>query len=273
MAHRETVRREFARQSGSFENADLTISSKDHLAWIVDLLPLRPGFRILDVAAGTGHLSRAIAPRVKEVVAIDLTPEMLDRAREESSRAGCDNISFQEGDAGAIQYADATFDMVVSRLAIHHFENPLIQLREMVRVCKPGHTVGVIDLLAPSEPNLSEPYNRLERMRDPSHTRALTKEQLTRAMERAGLVVTRHHTRDVEVDFARWVGMTGVDEPTVRAIEDELEREIAGGDRTGMRPFFVAGALEFRQVWAVLVGQVAEDLHRHPGIRRGGHAV
>ncbi len=253
MTHHDTIRKEFSIQAARFGDKGLTLSSQEYLAWMVDTLPLRAHFRVLDVATGTGHLSRAIAPHVRQVVAMDLTPEMLDEGRQEAARAGLDNILFEEGDAATLPYNDSFFNMVVSRLAIHHFQEPELQIREMVRVCKPDHTVGVIDLLSPSDEALIGPYNRLERLRDPSHTVALTKEQLTKRMEMSGLLVSGIDTRDISVGFERWVGMTGVDQPTIDVIKRELETDIAGGHTTGMRPYMKDGKLNFLQMWSVTV--------------------
>jgi len=253
MKHNETIRKEFSKQAARFGDHGLTLSSQDYLAWMVDILPLRAHYRVLDVATGTGHLSRAIAPRVRQVVAMDVTPEMLVEGRKEAARAGLNNILFEEGDAAALPYDGSSFDMVVSRLAIHHFQEPEAQIREMVRVCKPDHAVGVIDLLSPSDEALIAPYNRLERLRDPSHTVALTKEQLIEKMDVSGLLVSGIDTRDISVGFERWVGMTGVDQPTVDVIRGELEADIAGGHATGMRPYMEGGTLNFRQMWSVAI--------------------
>ena len=253
MEHHETIRKEFSKQAARFGDKGLTLSSQEYLAWMVDILPLRAHFRVLDVATGTGHLSRAIAPRVRQVVAMDMTPEMLEEARKEAARAGLDNILFEEGDAATLPYNDSSFDMVVTRLAIHHFQEPELQIRDMVRVCKPDHTVGIIDLLSPSDEALIAPYNRLERLRDPSHTFALTKEQLIKRMEVSGLLVSGIDTRDISVSFESWVGMTGVDQPTIDVIKRELEADIAGGHTTGMRPYMKGGKLNFLQMWSVAV--------------------
>src|SRR5678815_5513574 len=99
MKHNRVVREEFSKQASRFGEKGLTLSSQDILDWIVDFLPLNKEFRVLDVAAGTGHLSRAIAPHVREVVAIDITPEMLDYARQEITGRNLDNISVEEGNA------------------------------------------------------------------------------------------------------------------------------------------------------------------------------
>jgi hypothetical protein len=144
--------------------------------------------------------------------------------------------------------------MVVSRLSIHHFETPQLQLREMVRVCKPDHAIGIIDLLSPTEQSLIAPYNRLERLRDTSHTLALTKEQLVNAMEVSGLSILRIDSRDIAVDFELWVEMTGTAPLTKTEINSELEQEVRGGKKTGMRPFMQEGKLKFLHTWCVAIG-------------------
>ena len=142
MKHDRVIQEEFSKQAPKFGENGLTLSSQDILDWIVDSLPLEREFRVLDVAAGTGHLSRAIAPHVRDVIAVDITPEMLAQAHEETSRKKLNNIFFEEGNAARLPYEADRFDLVASRLAIHHFEKPIIQLREMARVCKPNHRIA-----------------------------------------------------------------------------------------------------------------------------------
>jgi ubiquinone/menaquinone biosynthesis C-methylase UbiE len=260
MKHNRVVREEFSKQASRFGDKGLTLSSQDILDWILDFLPLDQEFRVLDVAAGTGHLSRAIAPHGREVIAIDITPEMLAYARAETAGRNLDNISFVEGRAEQLPYEAGCFDLVVSRLAIHHFENPIIQLREMVRVCKPNHTIGIIDLLAPEDQRVAESYNHLERLRDPSHTVALSKTQMEKLLAEAGIAAERIETRDVEVDFLRWVQMTGTKSETVELLREELMKDISGGSKTVMRPFLESGSLKFLQVWSIILGRFDFDL-------------
>ena len=256
--HDDRIRQEFSKQASSFGEKGLTLSSQDILEWIVSGLPLQKDFRVLDVAAGTGHLTRAIAPHVQEVVSIDITPEMLEIARRETAQSNLNNITIDEGNAADLPYEDASFDMVVSRLALHHFEQPIIQLQEMVRVCKPYHKIGIIDLLSPEDEATAVTYNRLERLRDPSHTTALSKSQLLSMIAEVGLTLDMVDARDIMVDFQRWVQMTGVAAGTVDSIKQELRKEIDGKTITGMRPYIEKNALKFQQVWAIAL---AAKLH------------
>jgi len=222
MKHNRVIRKEFSKQASSFGDKGLTLSSKDILNWIMGVFTLNKNYRVLDVATGTGHLSRTIAPHVKEVIAIDITPEMLEQAREETAKMDLDNITIEQENAEDLPYPNDFFDLVISRLAIHHFEKPNKQLEEMVRVCKPNHSLGIIDLLAPEDENIAEMYNHLERLRDPSHTVALSKAQMERILGEAGITVDTIEARDVKVDFERWVQMTETKPNTAEHIRTEI---------------------------------------------------
>ena len=254
MEHNKIIHREFSKQASRFEDKGLTLSNQDILDWSVSLLPQDKEFQVLDVAAGTGHLSRAIAPHVRGVIAIDITPKMLDYAREERARSKLTNISIEEGEAEYLPHKSDCFDLVVSRLAIHHFEKPIVQLREMVRVCKPGHRIAVIDLIAPENKRLAGIYNRLERLRDPSHTLALSKKQMAKLLSDAGIVIETVEIRNIEVDFQRWVQMTETKPETIEILREELLKDLNDGSKTGMRPFMKHGDLKFLQVWSVIIG-------------------
>ena len=252
--HHEVVRREFSKQASRFGRKDLALTSREYLQWMVDNLDLRPHFSVLDVAAGTGHLARAIAPHVKRVVAVDLTTEMLLKGSHEAAEDGITNVTFEQGLAENLPYPHDAFDMVVSRFSIHHFEDPQMQIAEMVRVCRPEGRVAVIDLVSPDDETLAAAYNRLERRRDPSHTRALSVAELRRAVRDAGLEIVHTVSREVEVSVKPWLDLTGIEPEMRRAILDELTHELEGLTTTGMRPFMRDNELMFVQTWVVVVG-------------------
>lgn len=257
--HQETVMREFAKQAQDFGRGGLTLARADYLRWMVGNLGLQPDDAVLDVAAGTGHLSRAMAPHARRVTAFDLTPEMLHRARIEAEREGITNIDFAEGNAEKLPFADRSFDMVVTRFAVHHFEDPRLQVGEMARVCVSGGRVAVIDLITPDDPGLAAAYNRIERLRDPSHVRALTSAELTGLLHRAALRPVHGVSRDIEVNITPWFELTNTPPGTAEAIRAELNREIEGACGTGMRPFRRGGELFITQTWRIVVGEKAGE--------------
>jgi hypothetical protein len=140
----------------------------------------------------------------------------------------------------------------------------------MLRVCKPDHRLGVIDLLAPEDKRTAKTYNDLERWRDPSHTLALSEKQMVKKLLDAGVAVERIVVRDIEVDFQRWVGLTGTKGETVETLKEVLMKDIDNGSKTGMRPFIRNDQLKFLQVWAVVYGtkisKPGRSYYRHRAI-------
>jgi SAM-dependent methyltransferase len=102
---------------------------------------VRSGQRVLDVCCGTGVVSVTAAGLGARVTALDLTPELLERARENASIAGVE-IDFHEGDVETLPFADATFDVVLSQYGHIFAPRPEVAVGEMLRVLKPGGTIA-----------------------------------------------------------------------------------------------------------------------------------
>jgi ubiquinone/menaquinone biosynthesis C-methylase UbiE len=246
----EAIQEEFARQAASWGQDEIDAD----LRWAVGLLDLQPRWVVLDVAAGTGLLARAVAPHVKEVSAVDITPEMLAQGRRQAERDGTANVRFEEGAAEDLPYPPGSFDLVMTRFSLHHFVRPDVATREMARVCRPGGSLAVIDIVSPEDEDLAARYNRLERLRDPSHTRALPPSELKRLIEQSGIEITGGSRRDVPNDLLQWLGRTRTAGASRDEILESLRRELDGGPPTGMRPFSAGGRLQFLHAWEVVVG-------------------
>src|SRR5439155_26082903 len=125
--------------------------------------------RALDSGTGAGTLALALAPLVREVVGVDLVPELLERAREGAPK----NVTFVEGDATKLPFESGSFDLSCSRRTLHHIARPERAVSELARVTAPGGRVFVDDQIAPVDPLVALDLDRFERARDPSHTRTL----------------------------------------------------------------------------------------------------
>src|SRR5690606_16001894 len=144
---------------------------------------------VLEVAAGTALVSRAIAPRVRHVTALDLTPAMLAEGKREADHDGVMNITFSHGDAAALPYLDRPFTLVVTRFSLHQAAEPEAVVAEMARVGRPGAALIVADLVRPE--GLDGDPDRIERLRDPSHGTVLTEKRIAEIVANAGADVKR----------------------------------------------------------------------------------
>ncbi|MET0811604.1 MAG: methyltransferase domain-containing protein [Microbacterium sp.] len=110
---------------------------------LVDALDVQPGQRVLDVAAGTGTSAIPSARRGAEVVATDLTPELLAVGRADAEAQGIE-VTWQTADAEALPFADADFDVVLSSIGVMFAPHHQLAADELARVCRPGGTIGVL---------------------------------------------------------------------------------------------------------------------------------
>jgi SAM-dependent methyltransferase len=185
-SHDALIRDQFTRQATVFNTA-APIKNEDALRAIVDAASPGPDDRVLDVACGGGLVATAFAPHVRHATGIDVTPAMLDWARQTAAEKGLTNTSWDQGDVTTLPYADSAFDIVATRFSFHHFLEPLAVLREMVRVCSPGGRIVVVDSCPSEDTAKAAAFNRLELLRDPSHTRALPLSEMKALFAAAGL--------------------------------------------------------------------------------------
>ena len=135
--HQERILDQFTRQAVPFSTAP-AIRNQDALQRIVEMAGAGPDDTVLDVACGPGLLVCAFAKVVRHATGIDLTPAMLEQARELQRQQGLQNVTWQQGDVLPLPYEDGTFSIVSARFAFHHFLDPLAVLKEMRRGCQAG---------------------------------------------------------------------------------------------------------------------------------------
>ena len=158
---------------------------------------------------------------MREIVGVDLVPELLDAAR----RAAPANATFVEGDVTRLPFEDYSFDLVGSRRTLHHVARPELAIAEMARVARRGGRVLVEDQLAPVDPLDARELDRFERARDPSHTRTLSDGDFRDLFEANGLTLLRREARLERRPLDPYLDLAGCEgEPRARA------RSLAPGD-------------------------------------------
>lgn len=170
------------------------------------------------MGCGAGHASFTAAGQVAEVTAYDLSSQMLEVVAAAAKEKGFSNIVTQQGYAETLPFADACFDVVISRYSAHHWHDVGRALREVKRVLKPGGVIIVMDVMSPGHPVRDVWLQTVEALRDTSHVRNYSSgEWLTLATE-AGLVVNQLLTDRLPLEFSSWVARMRTSEPLVEAI-------------------------------------------------------
>src|SRR5215471_8595341 len=182
-SHDSRILDQFTRQAVPFAAAP-AIRNEEALNRIVEWAGAGPEDTVLDVACGPGLLVCAFARVVKHATGVDMTPAMLEQARKIQQDQGLKNVTWQPGNVYSLPFPDSHFSIVSSRFAFHHLEQPLAALKEMQRVCKPGGKVVIADM-SPA-PEKADALNAEERLRDPSHARAMPLAELRDLFTKAG---------------------------------------------------------------------------------------
>ena len=169
------------------------------------MLSLHGEERALDVGSGTGALAFALAPYVREVVALDSDPALAERAR----AAAPANVEVVEGDAEHLPFEPLEFDLVGSVRTLHHTRRPELVVAELARVARPGATLLVVDQVAPVDPLAALDLNRFERARDPSTTRVLADTDLRGLFDANNLVLRRAEFDEERRDLDAYLDLAG----------------------------------------------------------------
>ncbi len=187
--------------------------------------------RVLDLGCGAGHTALAFAERCAEVVALDLTPAMLDQTAALARERGLENLRCQEGDASALPFPDDCFDVVASRLSAHPYADPQGAVHEAARVLAPGGVFLLSDAVAPEDPACDSFLNAFELLRDPSHVRDHKISEWHAMFRAAGLVPETLEQLPIHQDFEPWVERIGTSPGAVtglRALFDTVPDEVRG---------------------------------------------
>ena len=164
--------------------------------------------RVLDVGAGTGGFSFAVAPLVREVVGVDVVPEVLaaGRARAEQEFP---NVTFVEVDAASLPFEDGSFDLAAAVRTLHHVPRPELVVAELCRAIGMRGRVLIIDQIAPIDPLVGFELDRFERARDPSHTRLLPDADIRSLLDANGLVLRRSEQHQEARDVDGYLDLAG----------------------------------------------------------------
>ena len=238
VAHRkkESAKERFGRQSVAYSKSSI-LANKDHLNLIVDLVAPKRSDKVLDIATGNGFLAFELADRVSEVIGCDITRDMIDTAEVIRDERKLNNVTFKMMDAESLGFDDGFFDIVSCRFAFHHFTNPGKVMSEMVRVCKNGGTIVLVDGLSSEDAVKSKYHNEIEQIRDPSHVRLYPQSELEGMFRDAGLKMIHARNWDADFYFDEWISIADPGDEIVEQLRRTMIDSIED-DKTGLNVHF-----------------------------------
>jgi ubiquinone/menaquinone biosynthesis C-methylase UbiE len=194
----------------------------DSLARLVQLAEPQTHDVVLDIATAAGHNALSFAPHVRHVIGLDLTPQMLPQARQLARQRRIANVSFSQGDAENLPFADASFAIVTCRIAPHHFPDVARAVQEMARVCRTGGCVAICDNITPEALDAAAYINAFETRRDPSHYWAYSLTEWRQFLQQAHLALETEEILPKPMHFVSWATRMGVAAEVVEELRQEL---------------------------------------------------
>ena len=215
------VRAQFGKSAEGYVHSEGHAKGAE-LALMVELAGDVSGARVLDIATGGGHTALAFARAGADVVATDLTPEMLRAAEASSEEEAAEvraSVTFAPAAAEDLPFGSASFDVVTCRIAAHHFADPVAFLKESARVLKPSGRFLLVDNVAPTPSELARVMNHIERVRDPSHVEAYSVATWLNWFAETRLELLHFSRWETRKDFKEWLRRAQTSEPNGDVLE------------------------------------------------------
>jgi len=212
------IREQFSKTAAAYVEAT-HFSAGEDLEEAARLLKPSHDDNMLDVACGGGHMALFFAPMVRQVVASDLTMQMLKKAQEHIADEGrVDNVIFREADAEDLPFPAGSFTLLTCRIAAHHFADVPQTLREFHRVLRRGGRMMIIDTLIPSDPEIADFFQTMEKMRNPTHLKPFSEAEWTEMFDDSELILQETLIVSKTHDFQEWTKTAGLKRDQVQEL-------------------------------------------------------
>ena len=249
--HNDLIIDQFTKQAIPFtQNA--AHSAEYEIKRLVTLSNVSKNDTVMDVACGSGLVSCELARIAHHVTGIDITPAMIEQANLLRQQKNLHNIKYEIGDVSHLPYGDESFSIVITRYSFHHLVDPYLVLREMKRVCIPKGRVVVIDATPASD--RVDMYNYVEKLRDPSHVKALTFAELQKMLKEIGLTIINTESYGVEMELERLL-QSSFPNPGDKDKIHRLFIEDVQNNTLGLNSHYVGREIHFMYPTSMIIAQ------------------
>jgi len=223
----------------------------DSIQMLIEMSKVDGDDLVLDVACGPGLVACEFAKVAQHVTGIDLTEKMIEQANNRQKELGLTNLSWDIGTASLLPYASDSFSVVVTRYSFHHFLDPKAVLGEMIRVCKPNGVILIADAALPADK--VDAYNRMEKLRDPSHTVALSYESWEKLLGESELINLQRGSYMVPMELEKQLSVSFPNPGDDDKIRDIFKNDI-NANLLGMDAHLVGNEIHFSYPISIYVG-------------------
>jgi len=222
LGYRKTARQQFGQHAEKYRRSAIHGDQKT-LEHILEILSPDGWEKAADIGCGGGHMATALAGKVRDLVAVDVTPQMLFQTASMAVERGLSNVVTCLGDVQNLPFRAEAFDIVTCRIVIHHVANADRAAVEMGRVLKAGGKLFIQDILGSDDVAARNYMDEIERLRDPSHVKDYNSEEWNRFFERAGFEVSHWETMRGSYQLSDWTLRSGTPRDSLDLIVDRLE--------------------------------------------------
>lgn len=247
--HHHKVVEQFSKQAIPFTQLP---GHYDAIQLLMEMGQVQASDTVLDVACGPGLVLCEFAKTAQYAVGIDITPIMLKEAAKKQMDLGLNNMRWDLGDVEALPYPDASFSLVITRYSFHHFLHPEKVFAEMYRVCQPGGRIVIADVALPADKVAA--YDKMEQLRDDSHTGALSFEEFESLFAQWPLQHVRRTSYKVPMELEAQLAASFPKEGDAEKLR-RLFREDLGQNRLGVEAHEKNGQIHFSYPISIYAGE------------------
>lgn len=227
-AHDGHVTNQFGPRAAAYVTSAVHSTGADleHIASVA--AAVRPA-RAIDLGCGGGHVTYAMAPGASEVMACDLSAEMLAAVSKTAAARGFANVRTEQASVEKLPFADASYDMLGCRYSAHHWQDVDTGIAEARRVLKKGAPAFFVDVIAAETPLLDTHLQCVELLRDTSHVRNYSQAEWRTKLTRAGFRIDQVTTWRVRMEFPVWIARMATPAPlatAIRMVQDSAPVEV-----------------------------------------------
>lgn len=247
--HNQNIIEQFSKQAIPFTKLS---GHLDSIQMLIELAGINHSDKVLDIACGPGLVLCEFAKVAQEAIGIDLTEQMLIQANIGQKELGLTNVKWILGNVTNLPFESNSFSVVITRYSFHHFIEPEKVLAEMYRVCKPNGKILIADVVLPKDK--VENFDVMERLRDNSHTKALTFEQFDHLLESYNLKNLKRADYEVQMELENQLRASFPKEGDTDKIRTIFKEDLVT-NKMGINTRLVEGEIHFSYPISIYVGE------------------